>query len=294
MNIENLWKERLDEKAFALSKIELGLKLIATINPEGEPHITMISFTMGKTPNQIVWGQFTQGLSKKNVLKNPKQGIFIMNAGVPFKFIQAKVKFTHTKKGGEDCEYFSRQPLLRYMTYTNVHTAYYNDIISCTSVRNLGLFGIINGVLVNLIGKNGAKIRNPIKKLEDFGYNLFNGPFNPKYLSYIDSKDGYPIILPVFSIRAPDKSRLIFSVSQFSEELKELKVDSKVATFAVVAAGLELTNQMVNGTFTGYKKIRGITYGMIEIDKIYNSMLPLSGYIYPEIQKLEKVRNFNL
>jgi len=67
---------------------------------------------------------------------------------------------------------------------------------------------------------------------------------------------------------------------------------AKVSIFAVVALRMELVNQMVNGTFMGIEKFNGIQYGIIQIDKIYNSMPPLVGYTYPKLRVRPKVMNF--
>ncbi|MBW2599206.1 MAG: pyridoxamine 5'-phosphate oxidase family protein, partial [Deltaproteobacteria bacterium] len=50
---------------------EAKVGLIATINPEGLPHITLITALQAKTPSQMIWAQFTEGMSKKNVRTNP-------------------------------------------------------------------------------------------------------------------------------------------------------------------------------------------------------------------------------
>ena len=216
-----------------------------------------------------------------------------MNGAMPFKFLQIKVDFKNVKIGGEDCEYFSRLQLLKYNTYVNVWRTFHNSIKSASPVRSLGLIGIIKGVLANIFGIGGAKVKNPEEKLTDFGFDLFNGPFNPKFISYVDN-DGYPIVIPCFQIRAPDRSRLTFTLSQFKDELEEIPVNTHVSVYGIVAANLELINQMVNGRFTGFRKFRGIKFGIIEIDEIYNSMPPLSGVIYPKLDVKPKILDFHL
>ena len=57
---------------------EIKIGLIATINEEGLPHLTLISTMQASTPNEIAWGQFTEGLSKVNIHKNPKSSFLIM------------------------------------------------------------------------------------------------------------------------------------------------------------------------------------------------------------------------
>ncbi|NHI93710.1 MAG: hypothetical protein EAX96_14585 [Candidatus Lokiarchaeota archaeon] len=283
------WNPTFIKDAMKISNLEIAVKLITTIDPRGWPHTSLIAFNRAKTEKEVVWGQFTEGKTKKHVFDNPKQGLLFMTAEMPFKFVQAKVKFVDTMLGGEDCEYFSRLPMLRYATYFNVWRAFYNEVIAVSDVRDLGLIGILKGIIVNLIGKGGAKSKITDVKLQDFGINLVNGPINPKFISYIDPSDGFPMTIPCFQIRAPDPSKLIFTLSQFKEDLLQIPEESKIAVYAL---NMELENQLINGTFTGFQKFRGIKYGIIEIDEIYNSMPPFPGVIYPELQVRQKVISF--
>lgn len=43
---------------------------------------------------------------------------------------------------------------------------------------------------------------------------------------------------------------------------------------------MQVESVLVKGTFSGFEK--GIGY--VEIDKVYNSMPPVSGYIYPPVE----------
>lgn len=286
-----VWNNEFIEEAKKLTEPELGLKIIATFDKNDFPHLTMISFNKAKSPNQIVWGQFTEGRSKKHILDNPKQGYFYLTATTPFKFVQAKGDYKFNQKGGEDCEEFSRGAMLRYMTYTNVHTTYYSDVVAATGVQSMGMFGIVKGFLTDLIAKGGLKNKQAEEKLPDFGLDVFNQMTSVKVVAFIDT-DGYPVIIPVMSLRAPDKSKLIFPFSQFGKQLKKVPKDGKVAAYGLVSTGLELTSLMTKGIYKGTKKSRGFNYGIIDITEVYNSMPPLSGVIYPELDVRPKVTSF--
>ena len=171
----------------------------------------------------------------------------------------------------------------------NIHTAYYNKVKAVTRVRNLSLLGILKGLIVNLVGSDGPKIKNQEKKLPHVAYALFNAKIGPKFLCYIDPDDGYPILIPCFQMRAPDPSRLVFTLSQFKEDLLQIPKESHVAAFAM---NFETMSNLVNGTFMGFQKFRGIKYGTIEIDEVYNTMPPLPGVIYPQLQMRPKVMVF--
>ncbi|MHA1265036.1 MAG: hypothetical protein ACTSRS_07340 [Candidatus Helarchaeota archaeon] len=285
------WESKFSEDAYNLSQIEIAAKFVATIDKRGWPHITFIAANRAKTPTQVVWGQFTEGTSKQNVLRNPKQGILMMTAEMPFQFIQVKVDFDYLTHEGEDIEKFSRMEFIRYNTYLNIHTVYYNIVKAVTPVRNLSILGILRGILANIIGGGGPKAKDPTTKLPSVAFQLFNAKIGPKFISYVDPTDSYPVIIPCFQLRAPDRSRLAFTLSQFKEDLLHIPPEAPVAAFAM---NFETISNHVNGIFTGFQKSRGITYGIIEIEEVYNSMPPLAGVVYPQIQTRPKVTEFSL
>lgn len=285
------WLSEASEEAIQFTQPGMMLKLIGTIDERGWPHITFIAMNRIINKEQVVWGAFTEGMSKKNVKKTPKQGILYMTAEMPFKFLQAKVDFNHTTTEGEDLEFFNSSDLFRYFTYYRVHTAYYNNIVSISPIRNLPLFGIVKGILKNIIGKGGAKTKLNEKRLNVIGYDLFTATIGIRAIGYIDPSDGYPVIIPCIQLQATDHNRLVFPPSVLKEDLYKIPINSKVAVFGM---NFDFANQVVKGTFTGFKKFRGIKFGVIEIEEIYNSSPLVVGKIYPEIKTLPKVTRFEL
>ncbi|MBY8988453.1 MAG: hypothetical protein KGD61_08360, partial [Candidatus Lokiarchaeota archaeon] len=273
------WSSEISEEGIEFTQPSIMLKLISTIDDRGWPHVTLISSNRAINKNHIVWGAFTEGTSKKYVQKRPKQGIFYMTANMPFKFIQVKANFTHTTKEGEDLENFNQTQLMRYFTYVRVHTAYYNDIVATTSVRDLSLFGTVKGIIKDLLGKGGAKTKLEEKRLNVFGYKLFSAPIAVRVIAYIDPSDGYPVMIPCIQLQAADHNRLVFPPSVLKEDLYRIPLMSKVAVFGM---NFDFANQIVKGTFSGFHKFRGIKFGVINIEEIYNSCPPVVGKIYPK------------
>ena len=291
-NKDVIWSKELINESIDFTSAELKLSFIASIDDRGWPHLTLITYNRAISKDQIVWGQFTEGLSKKFVMKNPKQAILYMNISMPFKFLQVKCEFHHTSTEGKDLEYFNKLELMRYMTYVRIYKAYYEKVITATSLRSLPIMGIAKGMVKNLIGKGGLKTGLEEKRLNVIGYKLFKGPINPKYIAYVDPSDGYPIIIPCLQITATDHNRLIFPLgSALREDLEKIPLNAIVAVYV---ANFDLANQMINGKFIGFKKSRGIKFGIIEIMEVYNSSPPLTGIIYPERYNRPKVTNFSL
>ena len=46
----------------------MKIGLLATVTPEGLPHVTLISSLMACAPQQLAFGQFTEGFSKQHIL----------------------------------------------------------------------------------------------------------------------------------------------------------------------------------------------------------------------------------
>ncbi|TFF98524.1 MAG: hypothetical protein EU547_01305 [Promethearchaeota archaeon] len=287
------WSEEISKEQIEFTQPEIMLKLISTIDERGWPHITLISSNRITSEENLVWGAFSEGTSKENVKKNPKQGILYMTTDMPFKFMQVKADFTYTKKEGEDLEYFNRTELMRYFTYVRVHTAYFNKIVSAQPVRKMGLIGIVSGIVKDLIGKGGLKTNINEQRLGPIGYNLYTAPIAVRAIAYIDPEDGYPVIIPCIPLQAVDHNRLVFPLSSNKNDLLKIPVNSKVAIHCM---NFDFANQVVKGTYTGISKSRLIQFGVIEIEEIYNSCPPVHGTIYPKERRYErpKVTNFHL
>ena len=283
------WSAKLSEEIIKFTQPEVMVKLISTIDPRNWPHLTLISSNRAISEDQIVWGEFTKGLSKEYVQKNPKQGLFYMTAETPFKFIQVKANFSHTETEGEDMENFNKSDFMRYFTYVTIYKVYYNNIVAATPIRELPFGGISRKITKEII--KSAKTELSEKKLNIIGYKLFTNPIGIRALSYIDPSDGYPIIIPHLQLQAVDHNRLYFPLTALKEDLLKIPVNSKVAVFA---ANFDMASQVVKGTFTGLYNVGETEYGLIEIEEVYNSSPPLTGRIYPDLETRPKVSKFTL
>jgi len=283
------WVSEFSDELIEFTQPNMMVKLVSTIDLRDWPHITMITSNRAISRDQIVWGQFFMGTSKENVQKNPKQGILYMTAEPPFKFIQVKAEFDHTKTEGDDLEYFNRSDFMRYFTYINVYKVFYNKVITVTPIRDLPPGSIPKKILRTI--KKEAKTRLEEKRLNVIGYKLFTDPIGVRAIAYVDPSDGYPIIIPNLQLNAVDHNRLFFPLTALREDLIQIPVNSKVA---IISANFDMASQVVKGTFTSIQKVEDIEYGLIDIEEIYNSSPPIHGKIYPEIETRPKVTKFSL
>jgi len=283
------WDSEFSDELIEFTQPDIMVKLVSTIDSRGWPHLTIITSNRAKSSDQIVWGQFYAGTSKEYVQKDPKQGIFYMTAEAPFKFIQVRADFTHTKNEGEDLDYFNQSDFFRYFTYINVYKVFYNNVVAVTPIRNLPPGNIPRKIVKAIIKE--AKTNLEEKRLNVIGYKLFTNKIGVRAIAYIDPSDGYPVIIPHLQLNAVDHNRLYFPLTALKEDFLKIPVNSKVA---VIGANFDMASQVVKGTFTGIQSVENVEYGLIDIEEIYNSSPPIVGKIYPEIETRPKVNNFTL
>ena len=276
---------RFDEKDLKEFEPEAKVGLIATVNPAGLPHITLITALQAKTPTQLIWGQFSEGQSKANVKTNPKTGFLIMT--MDRSLWRGKAVWTHQSGHGDDYVMFNNKPMFRYNAYTGIHTIHYMDLKDTGGREGLPLVKIILSSLLTRIAKPGARSDRVNRILNPWTEKLFNRLDTVKFCSYVGS-DGFPIIIPLLACQAADSTRLAFSPLAYRDELQELQKGMSVAVFGLT---LEMEDVLVRGVFNGFGPCRRITLGTIDIDWVYNSMPPVHGQIYPEVS-LKPVEEF--
>jgi hypothetical protein len=255
---------------------EAKVGIIATVDPEGLPHITLITSLQAKSVDRLIWGQFCEGLSKQHVKTNPKTGFLIMT--MDRSLWRGKARWTHETQHGEDYDMLNLKPMFRYNAYTGIYTVHYMDLVETYGRENLPLVRITCASILTRIAKSVSLTGRPDRILNPWTEKLFNRLDTVKFLSYVGS-DGFPALIPLIPCQASDSRRLAFSPVAYSSELKALEKGMHIAIFGLT---LDMEDVLVRGVFTGYDKFRGITLGCADIDWVYNSMPPKQGRIYPQ------------
>ena len=88
---------------------ELKIGLLATVTPEGLPHVSLLSSLMACGPAQMCFGQFTEGMSKKHLPANPKTGFLIMS--LDKNVWRGKASYTHSNQTGPEYDYYNNVPV---------------------------------------------------------------------------------------------------------------------------------------------------------------------------------------
>lgn len=263
----------------------MKIGLLATISPEGYPHLTMLSTLKATGKETMAWGQFTEGMSFQHVRHNPNIGWLIMT--LQKDLWRGWGHFTHTETSGEDFDWYNNVPMFRYNAYFGIHTVYYMDLVAHTGKTPLPMPAIILAALKTMSAKlffhkKHDKVLNPWTKA------LFNKLDNLKFLSYI-TEEGFPTIIPVIQTQSVGDQHLIFGTGAFTQELKAIPKGIPMALFGL---SLDMTDVLTRGTYQGLRWLGPHRCGVLEVDWVYNPMPPVPQQIYPPIP-LEPIREFD-
>ena len=277
--------DRFESADMGAFEAEAKVGLLATVNPEGLPHISLIASMQAKDPTQLIWGQFSEGRSKVHVRQNPHVGFLIMT--LDRNLWRGKALWTHGETEGEDYEMYNQKPMFRYNAYFGIHTVHFMDLVETYGKEALPLARIVTASLATKAAKDGAKSPKADRILKPWAEGLFNRLDTLKFIGYVD-QEGFPTIVPVIQCQAAGARRLAFSPLAYGDELASIKQGMQVAVFGMT---MQMEDVLVRGTFLGYDRVRLQRLGVIELDWVYNSMPPTPGQIYPPVE-LKPVVNF--
>lgn len=253
--------------------------LLATVNGEGAPHITLITSIQPVSGDKLVFGEFSYGLSKWNVRNNPKTAFLMMT--MDKQLWRGKALWKEKKKEGPEYIMFNEKPMFRYNTYFGINTVHYLDSVINGGRESLPMFSIIKSVLLTRLS-GGVKKNSEANPLNTLAISFFNRMDSLKFIAYIDN-NGFPEIIPVIQSCAASAESIIFSPGAYSAEMKKIPEGAEVAIFAMT---LDMESVLVRGEFKGYKKSRLIKRGVVDINWVYNSMPPVHGQVYPPVELL--------
>ena len=273
------------EEDIQSTRPELKIGLLATVTPEGLPHVTLISSLMACGPARMSFGQFVEGTSKKNILTNPKTGFLIMS--LDKNLWRGKAVYTHSAKDGPEYDFYNNVPMFLYNAYFGVHTVYYFDLIGHTGKSPLPMNRIIFAAVQTMLARTFGRKPGQKTVLNHWTRAFLDKMDNLKFLSYIGA-DGFPIIIPAIQAQSLDSQHVLFSTSVYPEELAAIPAGSPLAVFSMA---LTMEDVLLRGTYQGIHRVGGVRAGVVEVDWVYNPMPPVMGQVYPPVE-FRAVTNF--
>lgn len=261
--------------------------ILATVDNEGLPHLTLITAMQALDPGCLIFGQFCEGSGKMNARARYKTGFLLMT--LDKKLWRGKATWREARKTGPEIEMFNQKPMWRYNSYFGIHTVHYLDVVGTTRRQQLPMGKIVSGVIASklMFAKPKPSTTDTIEVMNSWTRMMVSKVGVLRFLAYIDD-DGYPVIIPTLSCKAVANDLIVFPKAEFADEMAMVP-EGAVSLYAMA---LSMETVMVKGKFTPSPRNALIKAGILHIDQVYNPMPPVPGTIYPS-QPLEPVKEFS-
>ena len=253
------------------------VSLLATLDDNGLPHISLITTLQTTDEKHIIMGQFCEGVSKGNLRKRSKSGFLILT--LDMNYWRGKLDWKKEAVSGKELDLFNMKPMWRYNTYFGIHIVHYLNVIEVFKKGKISIPSLLPGILTGKIAGLLLKRKSDKKPLNLWTVNLVNKLNTLSFLSWIDA-DGYPVIVPALQLTSVNNNKIIFSFHKYKEEFRSIKTGTSIAVYSL---SLQMESVLLRGIFHRIKRVAGMSVGIVEIDWVYNSMPPAAGQIYPEL-----------
>lgn len=264
---------------------EMKVGILATVNDEGQPHLTLLASLRAASPSVLTFGQFTEGLSKEYIRRNPRTGFLVMS--LQKDVWRGTATFTHSAKGGPEHEAYNNQPLFRYNAYFGIHTVHFLDLVGHSGRQPLPMGRVVAASLATAAARAATGSSRGGKALNPWTRALMSAMGNLKFAAYV-AADGYPRVVPILQAQAASRDRILFSPLVYRDDIEHIPAGTSLAVFGMT---LKMEDVLMRGRYVGMRRFCGIRCGVVEVDWVYNSMPPVPGRIYPPVT-LEAVREF--
>jgi hypothetical protein len=278
-------RTELHEAEMSAFARDAKIGLLATVDGAGRPHVTLLTSIQARGPRELMFGQFTEGLSKAHVKDDPKAGFLIMT---PERDVwRGRARWTHEAKAGEEYELYNRKPMFRYNAYFGIHTVHYLALVDVGDRERLSAARLVAGTLALGLARPLVGTGAGPRALTPWAMRHLARTTTLKFVAWV-AADGHPVITPPVACRPVGGSRLMFRPIGRGAGLERVAVGRDVAVFALDMA---MESVLVRGRFTGWRRPAGFAVGGLEVDWVYNSMPPKHGQIHPPLP-LEPVTAF--
>jgi len=250
------------------------LAFLATLDPEGQPHLTLLTSLQSRGPRELVFGQFCEGLSKTHLRRDPRAGFLVMDLGK--RTWRGRARWTGARREGEEFDSYNRKPLFRYNSYFGIHTVHYLDLVACNGPEPVSMPRLVAGaILARTLAPLAAGSRTP-EALTPFTRGLLDRMDGLKFLA-VRGPDGWPDVLPMVAAASAGPGRVL--VAGTTVPLGSRSGPGSPA--ALLAMNLAMESVLVRGFLRPFRGVGPLAAAVLQVESVYNSMPPKAGFVWP-------------
>ena len=274
--MKSLYFDRIDPSSIQMMDCDSKVGVLATEDESGYPQLSFISSIQALDDHALTFGQFSAGLSKRFIMDRPKVGFLVLSADK--KYLSGNATYTHSANTGREFDVYNNKPLFRYNSYMGFYRVFYLNLDRISAIQPMPMGAIVLGAILSRIKALFLR-RSEKKALPLVGQQLFSQLDSLKFLCYYDD-NGVSQIFPVVQATSAGSDRIVLSGVPFGSELRKIPDGAKAS---ILCLNLKMESVLVKGRYTK---------GVLEIERVYNSMPPKMEYVYPRSESIEAVRSF--
>jgi len=268
--------DRIDAESVRMMDNDSKIGVLATADESGYPHLSFISSIQALGDDRLTFGQFCAGLSKRFIEERPKVGFLVVSADR--RYLSGSAVFTHSANTGAEFDLYNNKPLFRYNSYMGFYRVFYLDLTRISPLRPLPMGAIALGAILSRV-KAPFVASSKNKAMPFVARSLFSELDSLKFLCWFD-EGGDMQLLPVVQATAAGSDRISLSGIPFGRALGRIPSGAKAA---ILCLNLKMESVLVKGRYA---------HGVLNIERVYNSMPPKMEYVYPRAQTIEPIRSF--
>ncbi len=268
--------DRIDDSAVTMMDCDSKVGVLATEDESGYPHLSFISSIQALDNHALTFGQFSAGLSKRFIMDRPRVGFLVLSADK--RYLSGTATYTHSANTGREFDLYNNKPLFRYNSYMGFYRVFYLNLERISAIQPLPMGAIVLGAILSRIKALFLR-KSDRKALPLVGQQLFSQLDSLKFLCYYDEK-GEVRLFPVVQATSAGADRIVLSRVPFGRELRQIPDGAKAS---ILCLNLKMESVLVKGRYTK---------GVLEIERVYNSMPPKMEYVYPRSESIEPIRTF--
>jgi hypothetical protein len=271
-----IYSDRIDESSAQMMACDSKVGVLATEDESGYPHLSFISSIQALGEQALTFGQFSSGLSKRFIMDKPRVGFLVLSADK--RYLCGNASYTHSANTGKEFDLYNNKPLFRYNSYMGFYRIFYLNLNRISALSPLPMGAIVFGAILSRVKALfvGKSEKNALPLI---GRDLFSQLDSLKFLCYY-GEDGEAVLLPVVQATSAGSDRIALCGLPFGKELSRIPDGAKVS---ILCLNLKMESVLVKGRYSK---------GILDIERVYNSMPPKMEYVYPRADAIEAVKTF--
>jgi len=245
-------------------------KFLATVDAEGTPNVVPVTSIDYWDETTLVFAEIMLWKTRKNLEVNNK--IFVAVITEQLDVWIFRCKFREWVTAGPMLDKLNEIDLVRYNAYMGIKRVGVMDVVEVVDTRKVGKLSVLGEYMPVWAAKpfagNGGENKMPPQVSEKFARMQA-----VKLISYVDEQ-GYPAIIPVFSLIPTSPGNLIFARRLYGKDLAKIPAGAKVAACVIT---FEPISYQVKGTLSADRGGLLGKVGAVKIDQVYSSCPPLCG-----------------